>query len=113
MLVIVVFVPSGYADQVRQALAEHGAGSIGHYSACSFSSLGEGRFMPQEGSHPYIGSHGLLEVVDEVRIEAVCSQQCARDAIEAMLNAHPYEQPAWHCYQALTLDDLSSTTSSG
>ena len=41
-----------------------------------------------------------------MRIECVCDEQAARGAVEAMLAAHPYEEPAYHCYRALTVDEL-------
>lgn len=106
MVVIVVFSPLTHADEVREALASAGAGSLGEYTACSFSAPGEGRFVPGEGSDPHIGEPGTPEVVDEVRIECVCPDDRARGAVEAMLAAHPYEEPAYHCYRALTVDDL-------
>ncbi|HJE51185.1 MAG TPA: hypothetical protein K8V15_04295 [Tessaracoccus flavescens] len=106
MIVIVVFAPLSHADDVRRALADAGAGAIGEYTACSFSAPGEGRFLPGEGATPHIGAAGRLEVVDEVRIECVCDEQAARGAVEAMLAAHPYEEPAYHCYRALTVDEL-------
>jgi len=106
MLVIVCFVPLDHADAVRAALAGAGAGAVGAYTACSFSSPGEGRFRPGAGATPFIGDAGRLSVVDEVRIECVCPRGTARAAVEAMLAAHPYEEPAWHCYEALTLQDL-------
>ena len=46
MIVIVVFAPLTHADGVRAALAGAGAGSLGEYTACSFSAPGEGRFTP-------------------------------------------------------------------
>lgn len=101
MVVIVCFAPLSHADAVRAALADGGAGQIGEYSACSFSSRGEGRFRPGAGADPFIGTAGELTVVDEVRIEAGCENGRARAAIDAMLAAHPYEEPAWHCYEAL------------
>lgn len=106
MIVIVIFAPLPHADAVRQALAAAGAGSIGAYSACSFSAPGEGRFRPEAGATPAIGKVGDLEVVDEVRIEAVCERSKARAALAAALAAHPYEEVAYHCYEALTLEDL-------
>ena len=41
---LVVFVPLSHSDAVRKALGEAGAGRIGNYDFCSFSSLGTGRF---------------------------------------------------------------------
>ena len=106
MIVIVVFSPLSHADAVRRALADAGAGPLGGYTACSFSAPGEGRFTPGAGADPHIGRPDAPEVVDEVRIECVCDDDGARAAVEAMLAAHPYEEPAYHCYRALTLGDL-------
>ncbi|SHI90290.1 hypothetical protein SAMN02745244_01299 [Tessaracoccus bendigoensis DSM 12906] len=107
MLVLVCFVPASHAEAVRGALAGAGAGAVGAYTACSFTVPGEGRFRPGEGASPFLGEVGDLSVVHEVRIECVCPRGAARAAVEAMLAAHPYEEPAWHCYEALTLDDLT------
>ncbi|MHA7862609.1 hypothetical protein ACX1DX_14730 [Tessaracoccus sp. Y36] len=104
MIVIVCFAPLSHADAVRSALTGGGAGQLGEYSACSFSSPGEGRFRPSDAADPFIGTSGELTVVEEVRIEAVCTREHARAAIDAMLAAHPYEVPAWHAYQALDPD---------
>ena len=52
---IVVFVPVSAADAVRGAMAAAGAGKIGNYDSCSFSSRGIGRFRPLEGANPHIG----------------------------------------------------------
>lgn len=106
MIVIVVFAPVEHADRVRDALAGAGAGHVGNYSACSFSARGQGRFRPESGANPTIGSLGSLEVVEEVRIEAVCPRDRAKAAVAAMIEAHPYEEVAYHCYEALTIEDL-------
>lgn len=105
MIVLVVFVPTANADAVRRAAAEAGAGHIGNYRACSFSATGTGRFEPLDGAHPAIGRIGDLETVAEERIEVVCKREIARRILDAVLAAHPYEEPAWHLYE--TLDPAS------
>jgi hypothetical protein len=40
-------VPETHADRVREAMGIAGAGKVGHYSFCSFSSKGMGRFKPE------------------------------------------------------------------
>lgn len=92
---ITTYVPVAGADAVRAALASAGAGSIGDYDSCSFSSPGEGRFRPLEGAHPAIGSVGVPEVVEEVRVEAVLPRGHRAAVVRALLTAHPYEEPAW------------------
>ncbi len=100
---IVVFVPESNADSIRQVMADAGAGILGSYSKASFSSKGIGRFMPEEGSHPAIGSIGELERVDEERIEMVCSRENAQRVVRAIRTAHPYEEPAIDVYALETL----------
>jgi hypothetical protein len=53
---VVVFVPVSHADNVREAMGKAGAGEIGHYSYCSFTTKGIGRFLSAEGDTPAIGN---------------------------------------------------------
>lgn len=92
---LTTYVPVGDADAVRAALAAAGAGAIGDYDACSFSTPGQGRFRPLAGAHPAIGEVGRPEVVDEVRIECVLPSARRTQVVRAMRAAHPYEEPAF------------------
>ena len=100
---IVVFAPVADADAVREALTAAGAGAIGDYDSCTFSAPGEGRFRPQAGANPTIGSVGDLEVVEEVRIESVCPRRLRSEALAAMIEAHPYEEPAYDVIELASL----------
>lgn len=95
---VVVFVPEGSADAIRRVVGEAGAGVIGNYSHCSFSSRGIGRFRPEEGAHPAIGSVGNLELVEEERIEFLVSHKNLDHIVEILRKAHPYEEPAIDIY---------------
>ncbi len=95
---IVVTVPVTHADVVREAMGRAGAGRLGNYSFCSFSSRGEGRFRPERGAHPAIGTVGTLEKVDEERIEVICDRAILKDVVAAIRKAHPYEEPALDVY---------------
>lgn len=95
---IVVFVPESHADIVREAMGKAGAGKIGNYTYCSFSSKGIGRFKPEEGAHPNIGEVGKFESVAEERIEAVCERNKVTDIIKAIKKVHPYEEVALDIY---------------
>ncbi len=92
---LVVFVPVSDAGTVRQAIAEAGAGAIGAYDSCTFTTVGEGRFRPLEGADPAVGRVGDLEVVEEVRVESVCPRPLRRQVVEALRAVHPYEEPAF------------------
>jgi len=101
---IVVTVPSGPdADAVRQAMGEAGAGKIGNYSFCSFTLRGTGRFRPEEGAQPAIGSVGRIEEVEEDRIETVCDRERLEAVLAAIRSVHPYEEPAIDVYPIMTL----------
>lgn len=98
LIKLVVFVPAGHEDDVREALSGAGAGWIGDYSHCTFQSRGSGTFMPLEGTDPYMGSQGRLETVDEFRIETILPASRREAAIRAMIAAHPYEEVAYDLY---------------
>ena len=85
-------VPLKNADELRRALGEAGAGTIGEYSFCSFSVTGKGRFMPNDEANPYIGQANTLETVEEEQIEVVCNRRIAKRVIAALKSAHPYEE---------------------
>jgi hypothetical protein len=40
--------------------------------------------------------------VVEYRVEMVCADECIRAAVAAMLDAHPYETPAWDVVAVVT-----------
>lgn len=96
---LAVYVPMAAEEKLRDALGKAGAGAIGNYSHCSFSSEGTGRFLPGEGSEPVIGSQGRLEAVAEIRIETVFPENIEKKVLAAMLKAHPYEEVAYDIYQ--------------
>ena len=100
---IVVYVPETHADIVRTAMGDAGAGHIGNYRHCSFSSLGQGRFVPHKGAHPAIGSVGKIETIAEERIEMICAASDAKSIIVAMKVVHPYEEVAYEIYPMLEL----------
>ncbi|TNC83110.1 MAG: NGG1p interacting factor NIF3 [Oleiphilus sp.] len=89
------FVPPEHAEPVKKAIFETGAGKVGEYAECCWQTLGQGQFRPGEHSSPFIGRADVLEKVDELRVELVCSDQLIRSAVAALKSAHPYEEPAY------------------
>lgn len=96
---IVVYVPLSHADRVREAMGSAGAGKLGNYAFCSFSSRGVGRFKPEEGACPAIGHIGAFEAVEEERIEVTCEERVLSQVIAAIKQAHPYEEIAMDVYE--------------
>lgn len=95
---IVVFVPETHTDMVREAMGKAGAGIIGNYSSCTFSSKGIGRFKPEQGANPHIGKIGKPEEVIEERIETVCPREKLEAVIKVIKEVHPYDEVALDVY---------------
>lgn len=95
---IAVYVPHSHVAQVQKAMAEAGAGHIGKYSACSFRTPGIGSFHPEAGSNPFIGAIGVLEEVEEYRLETIAEKPILERVLGAMRSAHPYEEVAYDIY---------------
>jgi len=106
MYQIVVYVPVSHLESVKEALFKAGAGKIGDYDSCAWQTLGKGQFRPLEGSTPFIGQTGNVEVVDEYRVELVCKKAVLKTAVAAMIAAHPYEEPAYSVWPLANFEHL-------
>lgn len=93
------FVPETHLEQTKNALFNSGAGRIGDYDSCAWQSLGQGQFRPLAGSDPFLGNQGELEVVAEYKVELVCEDTLVGEALKALKQAHPYEEPAYEVYR--------------
>ena len=96
---IAVYVPETHAEAVAEAMFAAGAGHIGNYDLCGFTVKGEGSFRALEGSEPFIGRHGEMSRVSEVKIEAIMPSHLKRSVEKAVRRAHPYEEPAIDVYR--------------
>ncbi len=95
---LVTFVPQADADRVVDALAAAGAGRLGAYERCAFTSAGTGTFTPLVGASPTTGAVGVPERVAETRVEMVLARDRRTAVVEALRAAHPYEEPAFDLY---------------
>lgn len=98
LLKLVTFVPTAQADKVRQALFDAGCGCIGGYDQCSYNLMGEGTFRAGADCQPFCGEIGKMHREAEVRLETVLPNYLKNRAIRALLNTHPYEEPAYDIY---------------
>lgn len=95
---LVTYVPNSHAEQVRNALFHAGAGNIGNYSECSFSSAGSGTFKGGDDSTPYVGEPGERHTESEVKIETIYPANLESKILMALVLAHPYEEVAYDLY---------------
>jgi hypothetical protein len=75
-----------------------GAGRIGDYERCSWYTEGTGTFFGGEKTEPTIGERGREERVAEVRLETVYPVDREERVVQALREAHPYEEPAFDLY---------------
>ena len=100
---IVVHIPIESVEEVLEAMGNAGAGKIGNYTHCSFSSRGIGRSLPGSGANPTIGAVGKLEKIEEERIEMTCSKDLLADVVSELKKVHPYEEPTYDVYERLDI----------
>ena len=82
--------PSGSLE----AMSGAGAGRVGEYEGCSFTSRrGTGTFTPGPRPPPFAGDPGEPSSAAEVRLEMVAPRSRARGVVGAARGAHPYEEP--------------------
>ena len=98
LMQLVTFVPVAQTEEVLQALHQAGAGNIGEYSNCSFQLAGTGRFQPSDRAKPTIGKAGKPEQVQENRVEVIFPAYLQSKVMNALNQAHPYEQVAHYLY---------------
>jgi dinuclear metal center YbgI/SA1388 family protein len=92
---LTVFVPIDHAEKVLNALFDAGAGKIGNYSDCSYSSNGNGTFKAGELASPFVGETGVRHSEPETKIEVLISNHRVNQIVSAMITAHPYEEVAY------------------
>ncbi len=95
---LVTFCPTSHAVKVRDAIFDAGAGHIGNYDCCSYSTSGEGTFRALSGADPFVGEPWKLHTEPELRIETIFPAFLENNLIAALKKAHPYEEVAYDIY---------------
>lgn len=90
---VITYAPSDSTDRIRDAMASAGAGRIGWYEGCAFTSGGTGTYVPLAGANPVVGARGDRTSTGEVRVEMVCPRDRASAVVGAARSVHPYEEP--------------------
>ena len=99
-----VYVPVNALEEVKNAVFEAGAGNIGNYSHCSFSSEGLGTFKANKEAKPFVGSLDIIHSEKEAKLEVIVPLNSQGQVISALLNAHPYEEVAYDLFPILNKD---------
>lgn len=103
---VVTTVPETQLNAVLAALADAGAGVIGHYTHCSFTLAGTGRFKPDAEAQPAVGMNEQINTEAEIRVETFCPRDRVRAVTRALRAAHPYEEPVIYLLPILNEADF-------
>ena len=101
MYKLAFFVPDSHVEVVKTAVFAAGGGRIGDYDHCAWQALGQGQFRPLDGSQPYIGQAGQVEVVEEWKVELVVADDLIAQVVASLKRSHPYETPAYEVWRLL------------
>jgi hypothetical protein len=99
MYKLTFYVPETHLEKVKQSVFATGAGKIGNYDSCCWQTEGRGQFRALDGANPFIGQPGAIETVQEFKVELVCEDAVIRQAVAALKQAHPYEEPAFDIWR--------------
>ncbi|WP_267273377.1 NGG1p interacting factor NIF3 [Pseudomonas putida] len=99
MYKLAFFVPVSHVEVVKAAVFAAGGGRIGDYDHCAWQTLGQGQFRPLDGSQPFLGQTGQVEVVEEWKVELVVADELIVQVVAALKQSHPYETPAYEVWR--------------
>ena len=101
---LVWFVPREALESTRDAVFRAGAGRIGDYERCSWYTAGTGTFLARKGATPSVGEVGREERVAELRVETVVPADVLSEVVQALRDAHPYEEVAFEIYPLIDVE---------
>jgi dinuclear metal center YbgI/SA1388 family protein len=104
------YTPKSDTAAVLNGLFAAGAGNIGNYSECSFTTDGNGTFMGNAVSNPKIGQRNIRHTENEDKIEVIFPDYLQAKIQTALRLHHPYEEIA---YEIITLDNSYQELGSG
>jgi dinuclear metal center YbgI/SA1388 family protein len=104
------YITPEHQEALKNALFTAGAGNIGHYSECSFTSPGTGTFKGDETTTPFLGEKNSRSHASEVKIEVVFPAYLENRILSALFQHHPYEEVA---YEVIALDNAFQDVGSG
>ncbi len=99
---LTTYVPLKEAENLRKALFNVGAGSLGNYDNCSFNTNGFGTYKGNEKSNPTKGIKGKDHSEEETLISVLFEKNKENDILNALFRNHSYEEVA---YEIVTLDN--------
>lgn len=99
---LITYAPINAAELIKNKLFEVGAGKLGNYDECSFSTKGTGTYKGNSQSSPYLGQKEKQHKETELMISMTFESHLEHIIIKTLLENHPYEEVA---YEVLKLSN--------
>ena len=107
---LTTYVPKNEAEDLRSALFNIGAGSIGNYNDCSFNVEGYGTFNGNHNSNPTKGEKGTIHTEEETQISVAFPKHLESKILQTLFKTHSYEEVA---YEVTTLENKNQNIGMG
>ncbi len=107
---LTTYAPLNAVEHIKNTLFKAGAGSIGNYSNCSFTTEGIGSFKANENANPVLGEIGKNHHEKEAQIHITYSKSKEEKVLNALFKNHPYEEVA---YEITTLENKNQNIGMG
>ncbi len=107
---LTTYVPKDEAKQLREALFNVEAGSIGNYSNCSFNIEGTGTFKGNENTNPTKGKKGQIHNEKETQVSVTFPKHIEKKLLQTLFKTHSYEEVA---YEITTLENKNQNIGIG
>ena len=117
---LITYVPVDSFETVKEALFKAGAGALGNYTDCSFSTSGTGTFKGNKNSNPQIGDKLQSKSIEEKVLSMTFLPHLESAINDALIHSHPYEEVSFeistleNSYQNIgmgTIGELSESLS--
>tara|TARA_E500000178_G_scaffold355589_1_gene428769 strand:- start:965 stop:2059 length:1095 start_codon:yes stop_codon:yes gene_type:complete len=103
---LITYVPNDFHEIILNSLFKSGAGKIGKYSECSFTSQGEGSFRGSILSNPRYGKKNIRSNIKEKKIEVIFEKNKKSKIIDSLKLNHPYEEVAYDIFKLENKNNL-------
>lgn len=107
---LTTYVPKNDAKKLKEALFKAGAGTLGNYSNCSFTTLGTGSYKAGKNSNPTKGEIGKTHYEEETQLNVTFEKAKEKEVVKALIDNHPYEEVA---YEIITLENSNQNIGMG
>ena len=107
---LTTYAPISEVEKLKENLFKAGAGQIGNYSECSFTTNGRGSFKANKNANPTIGNIGERHYEEETQLNITYLKSHERKILNALFENHPYEEVA---YETFTLENINQNIGMG